>query len=576
MLLELFKISLLIAMVKTQGNSNLDSLVTIGSLKRTSPKQISCKYTNRNGGTSISRTTFCPEDSSCVALRLYKHQPSTGWVEEREYKGCLPTFSQNKKLYKDMVCPKKPDLTGFCYLQKLTAYVQKDSNRQYLYCCCRGNNCNKLLVTNPQTQWPETTLEPKSKQEKTKNSTMFLTAIISSVTFFLIVFCFAVVYTTHKISKRRRQPNRDNQSLMMRTELLLPSPKTMSDEALDNIMRGNLIHQGTISAVRLATLDGKEVSVKIYQPRSKNQWTNEKEIYELLGEHPNVAKFITSERIPQDFGFEGIIVMEYYTQGSLLNYLRNNTLSWVQMIRLACCISKGLSFLHRETNKDGSSKVSIAHRDLTSRNVLMKKDGTCVLADFGYALRLKGKYLNGKFPLVGSPRYMAPEMLDGSIMQRDWVTAFKQADCYGLALLLWELSRRCRDIIDIDGEVPECLLPFEEELGSGPSVNKVHGYVCVKQYRPQFPSQWIQNNMALELLKQTITECWDQEADARLTPSCVLNRLKQMIDSEQNSYHDSSNSSRECLMLISQNTDLVVPSSRSDVYDPKLVTTVKS
>ena len=49
---------------------------------------------------------------------------------------------------------------------------------------------------------------------------------------------------------------------------------------------------------------------------------------------------------------------------------------------------------------DGSSKVSIAHRDLTSRNVLMKKDGTCVLADFGYALRLKGKYLNGKFPLV--------------------------------------------------------------------------------------------------------------------------------------------------------------------------------
>ena len=117
---------------------------------------------------------------------------------------------------------------------------------------------------------------------------MFLTAIISSVTFFLIVFCFAVVYTTHKIGKRRR-PKRGNQALMMRTELL-PSPKTMSDEALDSIMRGNLIHQGTISAVRLATLDGKEVTVKIYQPRSKNQWTNEKEIYELLGEHPNVAK----------------------------------------------------------------------------------------------------------------------------------------------------------------------------------------------------------------------------------------------------------------------------------------------
>lgn len=26
----------------------------------------------------------------------------------------------------------------------------------------------------------------------------------------------------------------------------------------------------------------------------------------------------------------------------------------------------------------------------------------------------------------------------------------------------------------------------------------------------------------------TITGCWDQEGDARLTPSCVLNRLKRM------------------------------------------------
>ena len=49
---------------------------------------------------------------------------------------------------------------------------------------------------------------------------------------------------------------------------------------------------------------------------------------------------------------------------------------------------------------EGSSDISIAHRDLTSRNVLVKTDGTCVLADFGYALRLEGKHLNGKFPLV--------------------------------------------------------------------------------------------------------------------------------------------------------------------------------
>lgn len=42
---------------------------------------------------------------------------------------------------------------------------------------------------------------------------------------------------------------------------------------------------------------------------------------------------------------------------------------------------------------------------------------------------------------------MAPEVLDGSILHRDWAASFKQADRYGLGLLFWELSRRCHDIV---------------------------------------------------------------------------------------------------------------------------------
>lgn len=49
---------------------------------------------------------------------------------------------------------------------------------------------------------------------------------------------------------------------------------------------------------------------------------------------------------------------------------------------------------------DRSCKVSVAHRDLNSRNVLVKSDGSCVLADFGFALRLNSEYLTGKFPMV--------------------------------------------------------------------------------------------------------------------------------------------------------------------------------
>ena len=49
--------------------------------------------------------------------------------------------------------------------------------------------------------------------------------------------------------------------------------------------------------------------------------------------------------------------------------------------------------------------------------------------------------------------------------------------------------------VDSSGEeVPECLLPFEEELGSGPCLRQVLSHVCIHEQRPKFPSQWVTKN----------------------------------------------------------------------------------
>ena len=52
---------------------------------------------------------------------------------------------------------------------------------------------------------------------------------------------------------------------------------------------------------------------------------------------------------------------------------------------------KGLAFLHEEYQPSGSklSKPSIAHRDFKSKNVLIKKDMTACIADFGLAITLE-------------------------------------------------------------------------------------------------------------------------------------------------------------------------------------------
>lgn len=84
------------------------------------------------------------------------------------------------------------------------------------------------------------------------------------------------------------------------------------------------------------------------------------------------------------------------------------------MITICLSIASGLVHLHTEIfGKQG--KPAIAHRDLKSKNILVKTNGQCVIADFGLAVThtQKDESINiGNNPKVGTKRYMAPEVLD--------------------------------------------------------------------------------------------------------------------------------------------------------------------
>jgi serine/threonine-protein kinase len=73
------------------------------------------------------------------------------------------------------------------------------------------------------------------------------------------------------------------------------------------------------------------------------------------------------------------------------------------------------------------------HRDLKPQNVLLSKDGTPRVTDFGLALLLArgedGRLIPGA--LVGTPAYMAPEQTAGLSDER--------SDVYGLGAILYEL-----------------------------------------------------------------------------------------------------------------------------------------
>ena len=98
-------------------------------------------------------------------------------------------------------------------------------------------------------------------------------------------------------------------------------------------------------------------------------------------------------------------------------------------------------------------------RDLNSRNILVRSDLSCCIADFGFSIQIRGStyYQNGLelsaesgyLSDVGTVRYLAPELLEGALNLRDCESALKQADVYALGLVIWELSRRCRDLYQV-------------------------------------------------------------------------------------------------------------------------------
>lgn len=108
------------------------------------------------------------------------------------------------------------------------------------------------------------------------------------------------------------------------------------------------------------------------------------------------------------------VLNHYYPLGSLYDHLHRLALSHHDMANILLSIANGLVHLHTEIfGTEG--KPAIAHRDLKSKNILVRENGTCVIADFGLAVmhtQANGNIDLGTNPRVGTKRYMSPEILD--------------------------------------------------------------------------------------------------------------------------------------------------------------------
>ncbi|XP_061082078.1 bone morphogenetic protein receptor type-2-like [Conger conger] len=461
-----------------------------------------------DGRVSAENTTVrCSRGSRCFGLWEKTRDGDIRLVKQ----GCWTHIGDQQDCHDDR-----------CVVTTTPSQIQ---NGTYRFCCCAKDMCNVNFTedfplptpTNAQPPFPR----PLYREE---------TIIIALASVSIVAIVIVALFFGYRVLTGDRKQGLHNMDMM---EAAASEPSL----DLDSLKLLELIGRGRYGSVYKGSLDERPVAVKVFTYANRQNFANERAIYRLpLLEHDNIARFIVGdERITADGRMEYLLVMEYYPHGSLCRYLSMQTGDWASCCRLAHSVTRGLAYLHTELLRGDVYKPAVSHRDLNSRNVLVKNDGTCVISDFGLSMKLTGNRLvrpgeeeNAAISEVGTIRYMAPEVLEGAVNLRDCESALKQVDMYAVGLIYWEIFMRCSDLFPGEA-VPEYQMAFQAEAGNHPSFEDMQVLVSREKQRPKFPEAWKENSLAVRSLKETMEDCWDQDAEARLTAQCAEERMAELL-----------------------------------------------
>lgn len=282
------------------------------------------------------------------------------------------------------------------------------------------------------------------------------------------------------------------------------------------------IGKGRYGEVWVARWRGEKVAVKVFFTTEEASWFRETEIYQtVLMRHENILGFIAADIKGTGSWTQMLLITDYHEKGSLYDYLQTNVLDPHGLSAMAYSIASGLNHLHMDIFGT-KGKPGIAHRDIKSKNILVKRNGQCAIADFGLAVRYvaeRNEVDIAPNTRVGTRRYMAPEVLDEKLDVTNF-EAFKMADMYSLGLVFWEMCRRCA----WNGVAEAYASPYHEWVPADPSFEAMHAVVVERGIRPALAPRWLARE-PLATLTQLMAECWHASPPVRLTALRVKKSL---------------------------------------------------
>ena len=210
--------------------------------------------------------------------------------------------------------------------------------------------------------------------------------------------------------------------------------------------------------------------------------------------HPNIVQvFDVSTSESANF-----IVMELIDGISLKQYMeKKGVLNWKETLHFSMQIAKGLEHAHSR---------GIVHRDIKPHNIMVLKNGSVKVMDFGIA-RVMNKSNTLTKEALGSVHYISPEQAKGGHTDN-------RSDLYSLSVVMYEM---------MTGRPP-----YDGESAVAVAIQHINGGAAMpSQLNPNIPvglEQIIMKGMALEIRDRYVsaTEMLQDMEEFRKNPAIVF------------------------------------------------------
>ena len=280
------------------------------------------------------------------------------------------------------------------------------------------------------------------------------------------------------------------------------SAKTTHIDLAEIFVKPEAIGRGASGIVYRGFWNGQDAAVKVminqgFSKEEEEEFKREVSTLELI-RSPYAVRFLGASYIPGRLA----VVTEFMPFGSVLSAVKTKHFPFILKLKCLLDCAKGMQFLHNSR---------IMHRDLKPDNLLMcsmnpSEPVCCKITDFGTTRAIGATQDNTMTAGVGTPVYMAPEVLTDSHYTFS-------CDVYSYSLIIWFFVTQKEPFQDSSFE---SLYALGDYVGAG--------------NRPPIPPD------APPALTTLMTRCWEQVPSERPNFNDIAKFMETMLNDAMQSY----------------------------------------